>query len=934
MAAVASMESGGGSAPVKGAKGGGGGSGGGGDSGEWIPLGGEGEGDGGDDPPRSQSPERYAATPPFSPASPISPKSASSALQSSVRSDHPDDYDDHPSGHTSVSSDGGADSACESYYGGAHGGADSAASSINSPNLDDQSHSSEGSGDDSLDEDDDSLGFPPGHITRLDEVKALQNHGERPTDKKSVNPSIIPSYFFCPINETIMKDPVITPDGNTFERRAILRSLILEEVDPISRKPLSHEEIREDYLVKQAIEKARKEAWIRYVVEFKDEEVEKIVEQEKEWQERSAGQILDHGTDDSESDEGEPEVDVTEETPMAVSPEPEKPELPQFPPPFDVLPSDQSVDQPKVPRKLSQDDSIRSPSSTDSAGAFNHGWSVPLGVHKIVCSSPGMVVTSDVHRRSNVVKRKIIKQTLIVHDEGKKKSPNKLKVKSRRKRHKGLKTTTTVVTQDLVLPPGSHVDILETRVHGGRVRGRIEWEEEVVTEIDRELQLLLEEEEVRKRAMERPRKSSGESPKKQLSKKLFRKKASTGKEDKRNPFTSDLFDRPPPHHSPVDKRSRSSSPLTTIKYEGWISLQWAGNANSHEREEAMKRRRTHLKAVAVAADEDEGPWTEPLPLGVYRISEDATVKLGSSAKQLPLYESAESESNIADFLVCSQCIEVVETRVLVMRKRGRDKSGAAFATAEGKHVVRARCMVPVILSSISADNFAGNDYTPTPLQRKFRSGWITLSGGMSAVTASPIPTGAYIVTTNDPLVSCDSSAKIKSIFPTGSCLEVDATMIEFEEKEKKMKCHSCGRQNTYHTVAVRSLISSGGYVTLSSVSIGASGTHDSLCVCGKLVQQTNAEPVPFGTYRITRPALLTHGSGQNTPAITQLKENAWVQVLNTRVEDGCVRGRVNVVIASDLNGDATRKQELVTGWVSLFEPPSTRWAELTTKAVL
>ena len=90
-----------------------------------------------------------------------------------------------------------------------------------------------------------------------------------------------PPYFFCPITKMIMKDPVITPDGHTFERRAILRFLILQPVDPITKNALSHEELVEDYLVKQAIDKARKEAWIRYVVEFKDEDVDRIIEQHR-----------------------------------------------------------------------------------------------------------------------------------------------------------------------------------------------------------------------------------------------------------------------------------------------------------------------------------------------------------------------------------------------------------------------------------------------------------------------------------------------------------------------------------------------------------------------------------------------------------------------------------------------------------------------------
>ena len=53
-----------------------------------------------------------------------------------------------------------------------------------------------------------------------------------------------------------------------------------------------------------------------------------------------------------------------------------------------------------------------------------------------------------------------------------------------KRRVQNIKTTTTAITEDLLLPPGSHVEILETRIHGGRVRGKITWEEEVNVQLD------------------------------------------------------------------------------------------------------------------------------------------------------------------------------------------------------------------------------------------------------------------------------------------------------------------------------------------------------------------------------------------------------------------------------------------------------------------
>ncbi|KAL7528975.1 hypothetical protein ACHAXR_002725, partial [Thalassiosira sp. AJA248-18] len=608
--------------------------------------------------------------------------------------------------------------------------------------------------------------------------------------------------------------------------------------------------------------------------------------------------------------------------------------------------------------------------------------------------------------------RKIIKKSLVednnttINGSGKtKKTPKKIKMKrsKKKKKYKNLKTTTSVITRNLTLPPGSHVEVLETRVHGGRVRGRIIWEEEVATEMDRELALLLEEEEVRKRAMARPAaprrltsRGSGvqqhqqqqhvpDSPKKNKARMFFRKSSNN-----HVPFTSELFvdNRPLGNTNKHQQPSRSPSPpLTTIKYNGWISLQWAGGNinNNNEREEASMRRRSARndpKAILVA-DEDDGPWTQPLPLGVYRIvsghrgngsnkqhdNHDA-VRSGSSVKQLPLYDAPDSDSNIIDFLVCNQCLEIVETQLLVM-KRSRDHndqhhhnqqthqqqqqqhhhqlsgintallSNNNSSSTEGQRVVRARCMVPVIIAPLSAENFVrgGDEFATALPQRKFRCGWITLSEEQgadcekksTAVTAVPIPIGAYTVTTNDPLLSCDANANIKSILPSGSCMEVNATRIEFQDKETMMKCHSCNRESMYHSVAVRALISSGGYVTLLAVSVGVSGTHGSLCTCGQLVQQSYAKPVPLGTYRITHPTLLTQGVGYSTKVMTELKEGARVRVIETRVEDGCVRGRVVVALFGSNNGakddNSSRRKESVTGWANLFQPSSFRWAE-------
>jgi hypothetical protein len=90
----------------------------------------------------------------------------------------------------------------------------------------------------------------------------------------------------------------------------------------------------------------------------------------------------------------------------------------------------------------------------------DHGWSVPIGVHKVICDAPGLLVTCDVHRKSAPVKRTST-------------TANDVSSRSRRKQ--------TLPDQQLVIPPGSYIEVVETQVHGDRVRGRIVWEETFIS---------------------------------------------------------------------------------------------------------------------------------------------------------------------------------------------------------------------------------------------------------------------------------------------------------------------------------------------------------------------------------------------------------------------------------------------------------------------
>jgi hypothetical protein len=60
---------------------------------------------------------------------------------------------------------------------------------------------------------------------------------------------------------------------------------------------------------------------------------------------------------------------------------------------------------------------------------------------------------------------------------------------------------------------------------------------------------------------------------------------------------------------------------------------------------------------------------------------------------------------------------------------------------------------------------------------------------------------------------------------------------------------------------------------------------------------------------------------KDSPIVFTLEENDCVEITQTGVEEGCVRGRVRVEM------DETNEEDVVTGWINLFEFPDRRWVE-------
>lgn len=64
-----------------------------------------------------------------------------------------------------------------------------------------------------------------------------------------------PAEYICPITMSIMKDPVIMPDGQTYEREAIQKALNANPISPITRQPMDMKDAKTNYALKSLIEK-------------------------------------------------------------------------------------------------------------------------------------------------------------------------------------------------------------------------------------------------------------------------------------------------------------------------------------------------------------------------------------------------------------------------------------------------------------------------------------------------------------------------------------------------------------------------------------------------------------------------------------------------------------------------------------------------------
>jgi Mg-chelatase subunit ChlD len=65
----------------------------------------------------------------------------------------------------------------------------------------------------------------------------------------------IPNEFMCPISMDLMTDPVVAPDGHTYERAVITEWLHTNNVSPLTRHPMTVSDLQPNFALRSAIER-------------------------------------------------------------------------------------------------------------------------------------------------------------------------------------------------------------------------------------------------------------------------------------------------------------------------------------------------------------------------------------------------------------------------------------------------------------------------------------------------------------------------------------------------------------------------------------------------------------------------------------------------------------------------------------------------------
>ena len=82
-----------------------------------------------------------------------------------------------------------------------------------------------------------------GHVEQLQQMIA---------EEEARQAREVPDWLCCKITMDVFRDPVITPDGISFEKQVLLEHLSKSQTDPFTRQPLTQADLRPNYALKEA----------------------------------------------------------------------------------------------------------------------------------------------------------------------------------------------------------------------------------------------------------------------------------------------------------------------------------------------------------------------------------------------------------------------------------------------------------------------------------------------------------------------------------------------------------------------------------------------------------------------------------------------------------------------------------------------------------
>lgn len=79
---------------------------------------------------------------------------------------------------------------------------------------------------------------------------------------------VCPEHLLCPLTHEMLTDPVVAPSGYTYERWALERALAARAQDPLTRAPLSIDQVVPNRALRDALEHYHTH-WMRFAVPYR-----------------------------------------------------------------------------------------------------------------------------------------------------------------------------------------------------------------------------------------------------------------------------------------------------------------------------------------------------------------------------------------------------------------------------------------------------------------------------------------------------------------------------------------------------------------------------------------------------------------------------------------------------------------------------------------